>query len=235
MDWPLWASSRLGRCDVASELNLHEGERLPWLETAADHDERQRRNWGVVLAVLGGLAVLLLVIGGVWFTRQGGGARGNGELIAAPAGPYKERADGSDGVSVGTDSEAMLAASDGQEARGRIGPAEQPTTVTRPPLADGTTTVAGSPTVAPTTASSVLATRSTVQLGALDDRATAEAQWTRLAGGRSALKGLNHSVEQVQSGGKTVFRLRAAVADPVAGKALCRQLTAANVPCFVVR
>ncbi len=222
---------------MMSELNLGEGDRLPWLETTADQDQRQRRSWSVVLAVLGGVAALLLVIGGIWYTQHERLAGGDGELIAAPAGPYKERADGSDGLSVGTDSDAMLAASEGQEARGRIAASDQPAASDRAPkpaddtIAPDAANGSGVNAAVPVRAVS----GSAVQLGALDDRASAEAQWTKLSANRAELKGLDHSVEEVQSGGKTVFRLRAVVTDAKAGRAVCRSLTAANVPCFVVR
>ena len=219
---------------MISELNLGEGERLPWLETAADHDERQRRSWSIVLAVLGGVALLLLVLAGIWYAQRGGSATGHGELIAAPAGPYKERADGKDGLSVGTDSDAMLAASDGREVRARIATADQPTAIDRAPPVNDTAAVGGTGS-GTTPAAPRTSNGAAVQLGALNDRALAEAQWTKFTVGQPALKGLNHSVEEVQSGGKTVFRLRAAVADGKEGQALCRTLIAANVPCFVVR
>lgn len=219
-----------------NELELGQGERLPWLETAEDYDARRQRGWTMVLAVLAGLAALLLVIGGIWYTQRDRAGSGNGELIAAPATPYKERAPGDDGMTVGTESDAMLAASEGQEARGRIAAPADPAVRARADAQPGTA-ASDAADDAPTAAAPAATPGSgaAVQLGALNDRATAEAQWTKLVGSQSELKGLAHSVEEVQAGGKTVFRLRAAVADTAAAKALCRSLQSDNVPCFTVR
>ena len=216
-----------------SELELGNGERLPWLETAEDYDARQRRGWGTVLAVLGGLVALLLVIGGIWYTQRDRTLEGDGELIAAPAEPYKERADGSDGMQVGDESDAMLAASQGEETRGRIATPPPPVpSVAAPPLApqpDGVVAQAPPPIPAP------VASRASVQLGAFADNASAQTQWTKLSRDRPELAGLNHSIEQVQAGGKTVFRLRAAVPDMKAAQALCGRLQSAGTGCFAVR
>ncbi len=215
-----------------SELDLGSGERLPWLETAADYDERQRRSWGVVLAVLAGLAALALVIGGIWYTQRGPATAGDGELIAAPRGDYKTRADGTDGMNVGNESEAMLATSDGQEARGRIAAAADRPASTSPaaPAPSPSAGTAGQQTMAPRSD-----TGSAVQLGAFADQASAEDQWAKLKQARRELAPLSHSVERVQAGGKAVYRLRAAVADPAAGRALCRTLQSAGTGCFAVR
>ena len=215
-----------------SELELGNGERLPWLETAEDYDARQRRGWGTVLAVLGGLLALLLVIGGIWYTQRDRTLEGDGALIAAPAEPYKERADGSDGMQVGNESDAMLAASQGEETRGRIAAPPPAPPVAAPSMAampDGT--VGQAPPSAPAQAASSAA----VQLGAFADNASAQTQWTKLSRERPELSALNHSIEQVQAGGKTVFRLRAAVPDMKAAQALCGRLQAAGTGCFAVR
>lgn len=223
---------------MRDELELGQGERLPWLETAEEYDQRRQRSWTIVLAVLGGLLALLLVIGGIWYTQRERARAGNGELIAAPTAPYKERADGTDGMVVGSDSDAMLAASEGQEARGRLATAPP---VAPPPVAQEVpTTNTGSAAVGSSDAGTVREepasrTGAAVQLGAFNDRPSAEAQWVKLSGSRGELKGLTRSIEQVQAGGKTVYRLRANVADAKAGTALCRSLQSGGVPCFTVR
>ena len=102
------------------ELELGNGQRLPWLETAEDYDTRRRRGWGTIVVALVGLVVLMMVISGIWYTQRGGSTVGNGELISAEPGPYKVRTPGRDGLRVGSDSDAMLATSEGQEASGRI-------------------------------------------------------------------------------------------------------------------
>ncbi len=217
----------------SSELELGGGDRLPWLETAADYDERQRRSWGIVLAVLGGLAFVLLVIGGIWYAQRDGAGVGDGSLIAAPAEPYKTRAEGDDGMNVGNESEAMLATSDGQEARGRIAAGTAPRADAATPPA---TRALDSASPVPASVPAPMArSGSAVQLGAFADRASAETQWSKLAKGQGSLAGLTHTVEEVRAGGKTVFRLRAAVADAAAGRAVCRSLQSAGAGCFAVR
>ena len=210
-----------------SELELGNGERLPWLETAEEYDARQRRGWGTVLAVVAGLVALLLVIGGIWYTQRDRVAEGDGELIAAPAEPYKKRADGSDGMRVGNESDAMLATSQGQESRGRIAPATRPAAKT-----SDSTAAQEDPSASAPAASGAGAA---VQLGAFADNVSAEAQWTKISRDRPELAKLNHSVERVRAGGKTVFRLRAAVADPKSAQALCGRLQSAGTGCFAVR
>ena len=218
-----------------SELELGNGERLPWLETAADYDERQRRSWGMVLAVLAGLAALALVIGAIWYTQRDRVTAGDGERIAAPEGDYKTRADGTDGMNVGNESEAMLATSDGQEARGRIAAAPEPLATSTADAKTKTASAASTqPASVPAPAAHV-ATGSAVQLGALDDQASAEMAWAKLKRSHRGLASLSHSVERVEAGGKSVYRLRAAVADPAAARALCGTLQSAGVACFAVR
>lgn len=216
-----------------NELKLGDGERLPWLETAEEYDTRRRRGWGTVVASLLAVIAFVAVIGGIWYTQRAKSVSADGELIAAPAGDYKVRAPGNDGMRVGNESDAMLAASEGEEASARIaagGAALRPSTIAVP----AGTTVDAPPTIAPTSAP-VAATGAAVQLGAFDSEAVAEEMWARMSNGRAVLATLPHSVERVVAGGKTVFRLRAAVADGKAASALCDQLQRAKIACFAVR
>ena len=217
-----------------NELELGHGERLPWLETAEEYDTRRRRGWGVVVAALLGALALLLIVGGIYFTQRGRATEGDGELIAAPPGDYKVRAVGDDGMRVGNESDAMLAASEGQEASGRIAAAPA-----APPPALGPSTIAmpagvPAPAATPTPPQPASAKGATVQLGALADEPSARAVWERLAREQSALGQLSHSIERVVAGGKTVYRLRAGVPDRAAANALCNRLQKAKVACFVV-
>ncbi|WP_374764025.1 SPOR domain-containing protein [Yunchengibacter salinarum] len=75
-----------------------------------------------------------------------------------------------------------------------------------------------------------------VQLGAYSRRETADNAWAE-AQRRfpDALKGLNHAVESVQSGGRTLFRLRAGpLEDRTAADQLCVALRAGQQACIVV-
>src|SRR3546814_5561621 len=70
-------------------LGLDDEDRLPWLEAADDYDEDGEVSPTRLLAmVLGGLLLIGAVLGGLWWL-QNGGARGQGELIAADKGDYK--------------------------------------------------------------------------------------------------------------------------------------------------
>ena len=107
---------------MVSTSELDQSERLPWLEINEDFRTRRARSWGPIVAVLLGLLALFLVIGGIWYTQHAAPMEADGELIAAPPGDYKVRAPGDDGMQVGNESDAMLAASEGQEASARIAP-----------------------------------------------------------------------------------------------------------------
>ena len=75
-------------------LNFDDNNRLPWLETA---DGQEGTDGGsplkIVFMVVFGLALLTAIAGGAyWFQNsQSRGANGNGALIAAPKGDYKEK------------------------------------------------------------------------------------------------------------------------------------------------
>ena len=74
-------------------LDLPEANRLPWLESADDDDLDGGIDTGrVVAVVVGGLALLAAIVGGVWWgthRNEGGQRVADGSLIHAPAEPYK--------------------------------------------------------------------------------------------------------------------------------------------------
>jgi cell division protein FtsN len=77
-----------------------------------------------------------------------------------------------------------------------------------------------------------------VQIGSFRDDASAQSEWTRLAGSEEALLGsLDHMVERADLGAKGVFyRLQAGPIDGAsAARALCDKLKQRQVPCIVVR
>src|SRR3546814_15442735 len=68
---------------------LDDEDRLPWLEAADGFEEEGEVSpVRLLVMVLGGLLLIGAVLGGLWWI-QNGGARGNGELIAAQRGDYK--------------------------------------------------------------------------------------------------------------------------------------------------
>jgi cell division septation protein DedD len=72
---------------------------------------------------------------------------------------------------------------------------------------------------------------STVQLGAFSSEAKANSAWKTLSGRFSFLSGLTQSVVAVQSGDKTLYRLRAS--GPDAGS-ICAKLRTAGESCTVI-
>ena len=81
--------------EAGEELDFAEEGNLPWLEA----DEENEGAGGVDTAQLIGfvaalLAVLLLVVGGVWYVNNSDSGPvqiADGSTIEAPEGPYKER------------------------------------------------------------------------------------------------------------------------------------------------
>lgn len=74
-----------------------------------------------------------------------------------------------------------------------------------------------------------------VQLGAFASRAIATDVWKKHTSRFDYLSGLNHSIEPVESNGKTLFRLRVAVASQKDGSDICGRLRVAGENCMVVR
>ncbi|MET0375202.1 MAG: SPOR domain-containing protein, partial [Rhizorhabdus sp.] len=72
---------------------------------------------------------------------------------------------------------------------------------------------------------------STIQIGAFSSEAKAKAAWKTLSGRFSFLAGLTELVVPVQSGEKTLYRLRASGGN--AGD-ICRRLRTAGESCSVV-
>ncbi|MGC6330644.1 SPOR domain-containing protein [Rhizorhabdus sp. FW153] len=92
---------------------------------------------------------------------------------------------------------------------------------------------AAKPKPAPVTtpAPSEPANGSTVQLGAFSSQAKANAAWKTLSGRFSFLSGLTQSVVPVQSGDKTLYRLRATGGN---GADICKRLKVAGESCSII-
>ncbi len=96
--------------------------------------------------------------------------------------------------------------------------------------------VAAKPTPKPaaveTAAASAPAAGGTVQLGALDSQAKAEAAWKSLSGRYAYLAALSHSVVKADVNGKTYYRLRAAAGGQAS--TVCSKLKVAGEACAVI-
>ncbi len=76
----------------------------------------------------------------------------------------------------------------------------------------------------------------TIQLGAFGSTDGAEQVWSRLSGRVSALGGLRKTVQPVETGGRTLYRLRAGgIASEADAKALCAAVQTAGEQCVLVR
>jgi hypothetical protein len=215
----------------------------------------------LIIGLAGGLLLVALIVGGFLWMRSGSDAgSGEGALINAPDAYYKERpaADAPDSeedeivysASKGNEVESMIDTSGTAETPvnvDRAQLAEAPTPPVPPPTATRNAPAATPKPTAPAAAPAlpkpaakaaapVATTRSgggggTIQLGAFSSQAKANAAWKNLAGRFSFLAGLTQSVVPVQSGDKTLYRLRASGGD---ARDICGRLRTAGESCAVV-
>ncbi len=210
-------------------LGLDDPERLPWLETADGYDyDESSSPLRVAALVLGGLALLAAIVGGIyWIQRnQSGGASGNGELIAAQEGDYKVAPADREGKSFQGEGDAAFAASAGKKVGVNIDPAKAK-------AAAG----ASAPGAAPANMGPAPAAGSGfVQLGAYSDAAKADQAWAAMSKRFAPLAGLNRRIaEGAAEAGRKVYRLQAVTANPAAAQQLCAKLKAAGENCMVVK
>jgi hypothetical protein len=237
--------------DVDRLGTAQDEDRLPWLEAVDDEDHRAGSGAGtIVAALIAALVALGLVVGGAFWLRDRGRdtGGGEGELIAAPAGPYKEKPATPGGMKVEGQGDAAYAASTGAELNAAVDIAALPEApVARPAAtkpAEPTQTAEAKPAAAPAkpaapveTAAAVAPegtklTGGVIQLGAFSSPAAANAAWKSLSGRFGYLKPLTSAVMPVSSGGKTLYRLRAS-AGGEAGT-VCGKLKVAGETCAVV-
>lgn len=210
-------------------LDLDDPDRLPWLETADGYEyDGSASPLKVAGLVLGGLALLAAIVGGIyWIQRnQTGGANGNGELIAAQEGDYKVRPDAKEagGKSFEGEGDAAFAASEGKKTDAVIGKeaakAEATKAATPAPAAN-----------TPAPAGSVM-----VQLGAFGDSAKADSAWSAMAKRFGFLSGVSRKIaEGTADGGRKVYRLQAVTPNAAAAQQLCAKLKAAGENCLIVK
>lgn len=241
-------------------IDMRDEDRLPWLEAVEEDDDDGIGLGKLIGGILAALAVIAVVIGGIFWLRSNGGNDGDGaELIAAPENDYRVRPSEAGGMEVEGEGDAAFAASEGESPDGRIDPSAAPerpvegrriaaSEQARPPAADGDG--AASARIPPNNrrladsapqpgapAASGGATASSgrlIQLGAYSSQAAANSAWSQISGQQSALGSLNHSVTTVQAGGRTLYRLRAAASSPDAARHLCADLRGAGLACNVV-
>lgn len=229
-------------------LDLDDEERLPWLEPAIEDEEEQGLSPLRLLGfILFGLALIGVVVAGIWLIQnRSGGAGGEGKLIAAPEGDYKIPAKEADAKKFDGEGDASYAASEGVARDGRIDPTRVPEAPITPtgaatgakpavqgkPAQSVTARVADETNARPVAVATRVAGGGMIQLGAYGNQAFAKDAWKRLSKRFAYLEPLAMSIEQAEVGGSTVYRLRAA-AGGQAGT-LCGKLKVAGESCMVV-
>jgi cell division septation protein DedD len=238
------------RLDTADE------DRLPWLEAVEDEDDEPGVGAGkLIAALIAGLVAIGLIVGGVFWLRERGatGGSGQGELIAAPEGPYKEPPANPGGMEVEGTGDLSYGASEGADVNSAIdltaipeAPVTEPQTpaaiepVAKPAPAPAAKPAAAAkapppkpaPTPAPAPVEAAPAGPGTIQLGAFSSPAKANAAWKSLSGRFSFLGPLTSSVTPVSSGDSTLYRLRAGAGGDAKG--VCAKLRVAGESCVVV-
>lgn len=223
--------------DIRAEGSPLDEDRLPWLEAVEGDDADEGPSpLKMIVGVLIALAAIGAIVGGLfWLNSRSGDtvASGEPELIKAPDGDYKQKPAEAGGMTVEGEGGTAFAASEGADPKGSINTnAVAETPVTEVPQAQPQPQQpAAQPKQAPapaTPAPAPAAGGATVQLGAFSSNAGATAAWKAMSGRFGYLAPLSHSVVPVQSGGKTLYRLRAS--GPGAAD-ICGRLRVAGESC----
>ncbi len=107
--------------DIQRDLGRDDADRLPWLEPVDAYEEEGSISLTRLIgAVVVGLVALGLVIGGIFWLRNGDTAEGDGTLIEAPDGPIKTRPEEAGGMAVEGTGDVAYPASVGREVDSAI-------------------------------------------------------------------------------------------------------------------
>lgn len=209
-----------------------EEDRLPWLEPVEEAEEPEGPSTAkLIVAVILGLILIGAAVGGYfWFT--GGATGGKGELIAAPEGDYKVKPDDPGGMEVEGEGDTAFAASEGAEPRARIDFSAVPETpVVAEPKAKQPAQAPKQAEAQPAAPAEPAPGGGTIQLGAFSSQAAAGSAWKALADRFGYLEPLSHSIVPVESGGRTLYRLRA---NGPGADNICGRLRVAGESCVSV-
>lgn len=242
-------------------LGLDEEDRLPWLEAADGFEEDGEVSPArLLIMVLGGLLLIGAVLGGLWWI-QNGGARGNGELIAAEQGDYKVAPKNDGAKAFEGEGDVSFSASEGAEPAGRVDPSRMPeepavtpeereaatkkaatdkgaaakAAAGKAPPADKAKAVAAKTSDADAEPKAAASSGAMIQLGAFSSDAAAAKAWTNLSKRFAYLAELNKSVSPANVGNGTVYRLRVSAGTAADATNLCGKLRVAGENCVVVR
>jgi cell division protein FtsN len=214
--------------ESGNRFALDDPDRLPWLETADGYEYAEGASpLKVAGLVLGGLALLAAIVGGIyWLQRnQTGGAQGKGELIAAQEGNYKVAPKDREGKTFEGEGDAAFAASEGKKTGA---------TIAAPVKTDDPK--AAVPADKPAASGAAPAGAAMVQLGAFGDAAKADQAWAAYGKRFGFLAGTNRRIaEATGEGGRKIYRLQAVTANAAAAQQLCAKLKAAGENCLIVK
>ena len=213
-------------------------DRLPWLEAVEEEEREEGPSVAKMIAwIVIGLFAIAVVVGGLFWAGNRSQPGGNGEIIAAPEGDYKVKPENPGGMTVDGEGDTAFAASEGAEPRGQLDTSAAPETPVQSPARpspQAPSVNAPAPTAPAPPASrpaSPQAAGATIQLGAFSSQASANRAWTALSARFRYLSPLSHNVVPVQTGGRTLYRLRASGPDAAA---ICRRLEIAGEACSIV-
>ncbi len=219
----------------ADEPQTGDDDRLPWLEAVDEDDGDDGPSAAKLIAfVVIGLVAIGLIVGGLFWMGNRTGSDGEPELIAAPEGDYKVKPAEPGGMKVKGEGDTVFAASEGSTPKGAIDTSRVPEApVAKQPAAAPGAPKGAAPAAAPAPQQPArpAAGGATIQLGAFDSAAQANAAWKAMSGRFKYLEPLSHSVMTANVGGKTYHRLRASGAD---ARDVCRRLEVAGESCIVV-
>jgi hypothetical protein len=207
-------------------------DRLPWLES--DDDDRGGHDTGQMFAfaIVGLMAVVLLVGAIWWLTRDRADPTmvADGSTIEAPDEPYKVRPADPGGRQVAGTGDTSFAVAEGRTVEGRLAEPAMPS-----PSVDRTQAAAPSPNPSPSATASPTVQGIGVQVGAYSTRAAAETGWTQLSGRIEPLQGRSHRVVEGTADSGTIYRLQAVAGSVAEADALCRSIKASGGDCQVKR
>jgi len=234
------------------KIDADDGDRLPWLETAEDYDNKGPSALHIVLVVAALLAVIAAAILGYQLLRSARDTGGNGALIAAQEGDYKVKPDEPGGLKVEGEGDSAIATSNGAGSgnasinvkavpeapivgkkaapAAKEGAGASKAEVALPPSHGKLEAKTATPPVAHGTAGGAL-----VQLGAFPSEAAANAAWAKLSGRIPYLAPLGKSVQSAEVNGATAYRLRVNAGSASQASELCGKLKVAGEACFVAR
>ncbi|QIQ88195.1 MAG: SPOR domain-containing protein [Erythrobacter sp.] len=212
--------------DDGEELALTGDDSLPWLESDEDDEDAGGIDTAQVIgfaAIL--LAILVLVVGGIWYFAGRGGEGefvADGSTIEAPDTPVKVKPDDPGGKEFEGTGNVAPVVGEGQTREGRVA-TDEPAPTPAP--------TASEPAPAPQPA--VETGGVAVQLAAYSSRARAQQGWNELARRTEALSGVRYRVVEGRIDIGTVYRLQAMASDRASADALCAALKADGLDCQV--